>query len=71
MSDMWSRFKKAGVEMSEAQEEVYNRMKLKFTVLAGYEPTDNSEIGIRLKVMASEIADIQTAIQDLKDGEPE
>jgi 23S rRNA pseudoU1915 N3-methylase RlmH len=53
-------------EMSEKQEEIYNRMKSNFVELAGHEMEDNSEFGIRFKVLASEIADIEEAIENLK-----
>lgn len=59
--------------MDEIQENAfnnaYNRMKRKFTELAGYEPADDSEIGIKIKVLASEIADIEVAVKELKDQE--
>lgn len=48
------------------QEKAYNRMKKKFADLAGYYPSDKSDTGIRLKIMADEIGNIEDAMSKYK-----
>ncbi|MCI1982749.1 MAG: baseplate J/gp47 family protein [Oscillospiraceae bacterium] len=52
--------------MTETYDGIVNRMKDKFTSLAGYSPDDASDIGIRLKVLAGEIYSIYAAVDWLK-----
>lgn len=50
----------------ENYEEILERMKAKFTELSGSPVNDDSDLGIRMKVLAGEIFSLQSTIQWLK-----
>ena len=46
----------------ESYEEILERMKNKFTELSGSNVNDDSDIGIRMKVLAGEIFSLQNNV---------
>lgn len=50
----------------DSYDTIVNRMKEKFSSLAGYSPDDASDIGIRMKVLAGEIYSLYNALEWLK-----
>ena len=50
----------------ESYEEIFERMKNKFTELSGVNVNDDSDIGIRMKVLAGEVFSLQNNVQWLK-----
>ena len=50
----------------ESYEEILERMKNKFTELSGSNVNDDSDIGIRMKVLAGEIFSLQNNVNWLK-----
>ena len=48
---------------------VYNRMLNRFKELAGYTPNENSEVGIKLRIMAEEIANMEDILTECQQEE--